>query len=113
MIVNDFQQAFGRVDLIVTPTCFHDTITYAEYLKQEQVFDEKDFFTACANIAGLPAISVPACFLPDDKATRLPMGVQFISNWNRDAFLLNVANWFVNNNKENYPYKSEDDMFNI
>lgn len=100
MIVNDFQRVFTNenIDLLITPTCFHDTTTYADYLKQEQVFDEKDFFTACANIAGLPAISVPAML----SKNGLPVGVQLITSWNRDDLLLNLANWFIKNNSNNF-----------
>lgn len=110
MIVSDFKKAFNehKVDVIVTPTCFHDTTTYEDYLKQELVFDEKDFFTACANIAGLPAISVPAIL---GQQLKLPVGVQFITNWSTDEFLINMANWFIKNNSQNYPYNS--DMFNL
>jgi Asp-tRNA(Asn)/Glu-tRNA(Gln) amidotransferase A subunit family amidase len=44
LITNDFLKVFDHVDLLVTPTCFHDTPTYREYLKSEQVFDEKGQF---------------------------------------------------------------------
>ena len=110
MIVNDFRHVFAssdlasKVDLILTPTCFHDTNTYASHLKEEQVFDEKDFFTAIANIAGLPAISVPARLSAQEQ---MPVGVQLISNWNSDALLLNTANWFIRKNMNNYPYQED------
>ncbi len=99
LIQNDFQTIFSQnVDVLLTPTCFHDTFTYAEYLAQEEVFDEKDFFTACANIAGVPAISVPA-ILSDNG---LPVGIQLIGNIEKDELLLNVANWFVKNHTANF-----------
>lgn len=107
MIVNDFRKAFEQVDILVTPTCFHDTVTYAEYLKKEQVFDEKDFFTACANIAGVPAISIPSIL----SKNGLPVGVQLIAKWNQDDQMLNLANWFINNNSENFPYKLNFDKY--
>jgi aspartyl-tRNA(Asn)/glutamyl-tRNA(Gln) amidotransferase subunit A len=107
MIVSDFRRVFGgeeKVDVLVTPTCLHDTALYSDYLKQEQVFDEKDFFTACANIAGVPAISVP-CRMSDTRPPELPVGVQFMADWDRDEFLCNVAQWFIQNNSENFAYK--------
>ena len=105
MIVNDFQKVFEleKVDILATPVCFHDTSTYADYLKQEEAFDEKDFFTACANVAGLPAISVPSSISSNNG---LPVGVQFIANWKKDELLLNVADWFIKNNEENFIYSS-------
>lgn len=106
MIVNDFRRAFesDSVDIIVTPTCFHDTPTYADYLKQEQVFDERDFFTACANIAGVPAISVPAQMSKNAQNRQLPVGVQFMSAWNRDQLLCEFSQWFINKNADSYDY---------
>jgi len=109
MIVRDFQKVFdnsspNKVDLIVTPTCFHDTITYEEHLKQDQVFDERDFFTAIANISGLPAISVPVRY---SSKNQLPVGIQFIGEWKKDELLLNIADWFIRNNLGKYPYTDE------
>ena len=103
MIVNDFRKVFETqgVDLLITPTCFSDTLTYEEHLEQEKIFEEKDFFTACVNIAGLPALTVPASLSAN---LGLPVGVQFIAKWNNEKLLFNVANWFMKNNQQNFPY---------
>ena len=87
--MNDFQRVFNdlKVDLLVTPTCFHDTATFHEYLTNEAAFDEKDFFTACANIAGLPAITLPACL----SKSGLPVGIQLIGILNLILFWLELA----------------------
>ncbi|CAF0786993.1 unnamed protein product [Brachionus calyciflorus] len=98
MIVNDFIKVFNQCDLLITPTCFNDTLLYSDYMKQNEVFDEKDFFTSCANIAGVPAISVPSIM----SKNNLPVGVQLIAKWKRDDLLLNIANWFVKNNSLNH-----------
>jgi aspartyl-tRNA(Asn)/glutamyl-tRNA(Gln) amidotransferase subunit A len=99
LITEDFIKVFknstNKVDLIVTPTCYNDTIRYSEYLKQQEVFDEKDFFTACVNIAGVPAITLPVGLTQNYK---LPIGIQFISSWKNENTLLNVANWFLKHN---------------
>lgn len=101
MIHQDFKRTFDtKIDILITPTLLHDTQTYEEYLKAEGVFDEKDFFTACANISGVPAITVPAIL--SDKS--LPVGIQFIAKTENDELLLNVANWFINNNRTNFKY---------
>ena len=47
-----------------------------------------DIYTVSANLAGVPAISVP-CGLSSDK---LPIGVQFIGNFWSEGTLLNAAN---------------------
>ena len=123
LITDDFQRVFNdlKCDLLVTPTCFHDTATFHEYLTNEKVYDEKDFFTACANIAGLPAITVPACL----SKSGLPVGIQLIgiqfccilielaeirfyhiiiANWNCENLLIDAANWFIGQNQLNFPY---------
>jgi Asp-tRNA(Asn)/Glu-tRNA(Gln) amidotransferase A subunit family amidase len=91
---------FQNVDILITPTCFHDTVTYEEYLKNAEIYDEKDFFTACVNISGCPAITIPACI----SSTGLPVGIQLIADWNKEDLLLNVAEWFIKNNSSCYPY---------
>ncbi len=105
LIANDFKKAFiqDQTDLILTPTCFHDTPTYAQYLRHEATFDEKDFFTACANIAGLPAISIPSV---SSLESGLPVGVQLMANWHQDSLLLNSAHWFIQHNADNFVYSS-------
>ena len=102
MISNDFQRVFKEqgVDILVTPASFHETPSYREYLQNEQVFDERDFFTACVNIAGLPAITVP-CQL---SKSGMPVGIQFIADWEQENLLVNAVNWFIKNNQEGFPY---------
>ena len=108
LIVNDFQKSFDQVDILVTPTCFHDTPTYEEYLRRQKedssaVFDEKDFFTACANIAGVPAITIPVKLSKNRGG--LPVGIQLMANWNNDALLLSVAQAFSQHVREHgFPY---------
>lgn len=104
MISSDFQKVFKdlKMDILVTPACFHETPTYAKYLETEEVFDEKDFFTSCVNIAGLPAVTVPFCL-----SKSLPVGVQIIANWGQEELLLNVANWFIKANRKNFPYNEQ------
>ena len=103
LISSDFQRVFTdlNIDVLVTPACFHDTPTFSEYSASEQVFDERDFFTACVNIAGLPAIVVPSSL---SKRRGMPVGVQFIANWGKEELLFNVANWYIKNNQSNFPY---------
>lgn len=85
-IHGEFENVFKEVDVLVTPTSpsvawdldakFNDPITM--YLS--------DIFTTTANIAGLPAISVPCGF-----AEGLPIGLQFIGAFDNDARVLNAA----------------------
>ena len=49
-----------------------------------------DIYTLSVNLAGLPAMSVPAGL----SAQQRPIGVQLIGNYQQEARLLNVAHQF-------------------
>ncbi|MEM6995600.1 MAG: Asp-tRNA(Asn)/Glu-tRNA(Gln) amidotransferase subunit GatA [Myxococcota bacterium] len=74
MIAQGYRDAFSRCDVIASPTS-----PVAGFKRGERVDDPltmylSDVFTIGANLAGLPAISVPAGF---SSSPRLPIGLQF------------------------------------
>jgi aspartyl-tRNA(Asn)/glutamyl-tRNA(Gln) amidotransferase subunit A len=86
LIRREFDGVFAKAPLIVTPT------TPSVAFKQGAVTDPyemylNDIFTVPANIAGLPAISVPAGFGADG----MPAGLQFIANAWDEATLFRGA----------------------
>jgi aspartyl-tRNA(Asn)/glutamyl-tRNA(Gln) amidotransferase subunit A len=89
MIQEDFKNnAFAKVDLILTPT----TPTTAFGIKESQAMDPvemylSDIFTVTANITGLPAMSIPAGISDDG----LPMGIQLIGNRFKECDIFKVA----------------------
>ena len=72
-ILNDFVEAFGSCDALLTPTCPSAAFAYGEKADPVQMY-LNDIFTVTANLAGLPGISVPAAL---DKQG-LPLGLQVI-----------------------------------
>ena len=89
MIKNDFRNnAFSKVDLILTMTS-PNTAFGIEESSQMSPTDMylNDIFTVNSNIAGLPAISVPAGLSNDG----LPMGVQLIGNHFRECDIFKAA----------------------
>ncbi|NPC59219.1 Asp-tRNA(Asn)/Glu-tRNA(Gln) amidotransferase subunit GatA [Caenimonas soli] len=90
MIADDFQQAFQQCDVIagpVAPTVAwklgeHGNDPLADYLA--------DIFTLPGSLAGLPGMSVPCGF----GAAGMPVGIQLIGNYNKEAQLLNAAHRF-------------------
>ena len=87
LIQNDFDQAFGQCDLILTPTTTGTAFKFGQSFDPLQRFN-MDMCTIPANLAGLPAISIP-CGCDSD---RLPIGMQLIAPAFCEKLLLNTAN---------------------
>ncbi|MFZ9470117.1 MAG: Asp-tRNA(Asn)/Glu-tRNA(Gln) amidotransferase subunit GatA [Rickettsiales bacterium] len=88
LIYNDFIEAFKKVDAILTPSTPSSAFSFNEM----QNFDAvkiylNDVFTVPSNLAGLPAISVPAGF--DNQG--LPLGLQIISKHFDEQTMFNIA----------------------
>ncbi|MGH7442823.1 MAG: Asp-tRNA(Asn)/Glu-tRNA(Gln) amidotransferase subunit GatA, partial [bacterium] len=74
LIIRDFEEAFGQVDLIATPTSPTTAFRLGEKADDPLTMYLSDIFTISANLAGLPALSLPCGF---DRAV-LPIGLQLI-----------------------------------
>jgi aspartyl-tRNA(Asn)/glutamyl-tRNA(Gln) amidotransferase subunit A len=86
LISEDFKAAFASVDVIMGPTSPTVGFKLGEKLADPVTMYLSDIFTIAVNLAGLPAISIPAGFVND-----LPVGMQIIGNYFDEARLLNVA----------------------
>ncbi len=73
-ILQDFEQAFEKVDALLTPTTPSAAFAYGEKSGDPVEMYLNDIFTVTANLAGLPAISVPAGV----DSQGLPLGLQVI-----------------------------------
>lgn len=88
LISADFQTAFNTVDVImgpVSPTTAWDLGA----IKDPVSMYLADIYTLSANLAGLPAMSIPVGFAP-----KLPVGLQIIGNYWAESKLLNIAHQF-------------------
>ncbi|HEY0676339.1 MAG TPA: Asp-tRNA(Asn)/Glu-tRNA(Gln) amidotransferase subunit GatA [Immundisolibacter sp.] len=86
LIREDFLTAFGQVDLIAAPTTPQPAFRLGEKQHDPVAMYLSDIYTIAANLAGLPALSVP-CGLVQG----LPVGLQLIGRDFDEARLLNVA----------------------
>jgi aspartyl-tRNA(Asn)/glutamyl-tRNA(Gln) amidotransferase subunit A len=86
LIKNDFDQAFNEVDIIAGPTCPNPAFEFGAKGDNPVAMYLEDIYTIAANLAGLPAMSLP-CGLVDHK----PVGLQLIGNYFEEARMLNVA----------------------
>ncbi|MCP2013426.1 aspartyl-tRNA(Asn)/glutamyl-tRNA(Gln) amidotransferase subunit A [Deinococcus sp. HSC-46F16] len=78
LIADDFARAFGDFDLLVSPTSPFPAFRRGEKTGDPLAMYAADVDTVAVNLAGLPALSVPAGFETVDRV-RLPVGVQFIA----------------------------------
>ena len=86
LIGADFARAFERVDLIVGPTSPFTAFPIGEKMDDPVAMYLCDIYTSGINLAGLPALSVPAGF------TRgLPVGLHLMGNHFQEAMLLAAA----------------------
>jgi aspartyl-tRNA(Asn)/glutamyl-tRNA(Gln) amidotransferase subunit A len=87
LIRNDYERAFGRVDVVAMPTSPTPAFRIGERSSDPLQMYLADVFTVSANLAGLPAVSIP-CGLTAD---RLPIGLQLTGRAFDEATLLRVA----------------------
>jgi aspartyl-tRNA(Asn)/glutamyl-tRNA(Gln) amidotransferase subunit A len=73
-ILQDFEDAFTKCDALLTPTTPSAAFGYGEKSGDPVEMYLNDIFTVTANLAGLPAISVPAAI----DSQGLPLGLQVI-----------------------------------
>jgi len=87
MIADDFQNAFQQCDVIAGPVAPKVAWKLGENANDPVADYLADIFTLPASLAGLPGMSVPAGF----GAHNMPVGLQLIGNYFKEAQLLNVA----------------------
>jgi aspartyl-tRNA(Asn)/glutamyl-tRNA(Gln) amidotransferase subunit A len=90
LIKNDFDAAFKEVDAILTPTAPTAAFKLGEKFNDPLTMYLADIFTVSANVAGLPAISVPV----GKTAKGLPIGAQLLANYFNEDLLLKIAENF-------------------
>lgn len=98
LIKQDFEKAFAEVDLILTPTVPTPAFKLGEKTENPLEMYLSDIFTVTANIAGIPAISVP-CAGIQTEGKILPMGFQLSGKWFDEENLLRAAHAYEINNK--------------
>lgn len=93
LIRRDFEQAFEKVDLIVSPTTPTPAHKLGEMKDNPLAAYLEDIFTIPVNLAGLPGISVP-CGTVDEGGKPLPVGLQIIGKPLDELTVLRAADAF-------------------
>ncbi|KAH8239021.1 hypothetical protein KR038_006234 [Drosophila bunnanda] len=97
LIAEDFAKVFepspaeDRVDILLTPTTLTEAPLYKDFasLTNRDQCAVQDFCTQPANMAGIPAVSIPIRL----SRAGLPLSLQLMSNSLNEQLLLSVANW--------------------
>ncbi len=87
LIRRDFEAAFEEADLVLTPTAPTTAFRLGEKAGDPLQMYLSDVYTIAANLAGLPALSLPCGF----DSQGLPIGVQLIGQDFQEQRLLNAA----------------------
>ena len=87
LIIEDFKKAFEQVDVLVAPTSPSTAFKFGEKMDDPLAMYMNDIATIPANLAGVPAMSIPAG-LSDDG---LPVGFKFIAPQQRDEVMYKPA----------------------
>ena len=87
LIKRDFDEAFGKCDVLLTPTTPTPAFKIGEKTDDPMQMYLSDIFTISTNLAGIPGISVPCGF----TASGLPMGVQFLAGHFQEGRLFQCA----------------------
>jgi aspartyl-tRNA(Asn)/glutamyl-tRNA(Gln) amidotransferase subunit A len=102
LIRADFTKAFEKADCIVMPTSPTTAFKIGEKIEDPLQMYLADIYTIAANLAGLPAISIPCGF----DADSLPIGLQILSPAFTEDKLLRIARMFEG--KTDYHTKKPD-----
>ncbi len=85
LIRDDFEKVFDEVDVVATPTTPTTAFSLGEKVEDPLSMYLSDIFTTPANLAGLPAISIPT------GKEGLPIGIQLMGERFEDEKLLDIS----------------------
>jgi aspartyl-tRNA(Asn)/glutamyl-tRNA(Gln) amidotransferase subunit A len=90
LLTRDFEQAFAKVDAIVTPTSPTAAFRLGEKSNDPLAMYLADIYTVTADLAGIPGISVPC----GETREKLPIGLQILGRHFDEATILRVAHHY-------------------
>jgi aspartyl-tRNA(Asn)/glutamyl-tRNA(Gln) amidotransferase subunit A len=87
LIREEFEEAFKKVDVIMTPTSPTTAFKIGEKANDPLQMYLADVFTVCVNVAGIPSINIPVG--KDEKG--LPIGMQVMGNYWEEEKIMKIA----------------------
>ena len=92
LIMEDFQKAFEKVEVLLTPTSPFTAFKFGEKIDPVSMY-LSDVYTVPANLAGIPAVSIN-CGFEKVGNKKLPIGLQIIGNHFQEEIILKTAHLF-------------------
>lgn len=90
LIKHEFKNAFKNCDAIILPTTAGVAFKIGEKISDPVSMYLEDLYTVPANIAGIPAVSVPYA----NSQNGLPLGMQFFADEKNEAKMFEIAKQF-------------------
>ena len=90
LLTRDFDEAFKKVDVIVTPTSPTPAFKLGEKTDDPLAMYLADIYTVTADLAGIPGISIPC----GETREKLPIGLQILGRHFDEATILRLAHAF-------------------
>jgi aspartyl-tRNA(Asn)/glutamyl-tRNA(Gln) amidotransferase subunit A len=87
IIAKDYQEAFKQCDVLIMPSQACPAFEFGKFDNNKLQMDLQDYFLCSANLAGIPAISVPCGFTKEN----LPVGFQIIGPHLSEELLFQVG----------------------
>jgi len=91
LIKQDYDRAFEKVDALISPVCPTPAFKIGEKTSDPLAMYLSDIYTVTANLAGIPALSLPCGFTQDG----LPVGLQVLANQFQEETLLRFAEGYM------------------
>jgi aspartyl-tRNA(Asn)/glutamyl-tRNA(Gln) amidotransferase subunit A len=88
LIQRDFSDAFGKADVLVSPSSPTTAFRFGEKLSDPMAMYLNDVTTSPANLAGVPGMGLPIGLAPEDG---LPVGIQLMAPARSDARLYTIG----------------------
>ena len=90
LVKRDFEEAFENVDVLLTPTAPTVAFKFGEKTQSPLQMYMSDVHTIPANLAGVPAISIPV----RGREGKLPVGFQLMGRHWREADILGLGMYY-------------------
>jgi aspartyl-tRNA(Asn)/glutamyl-tRNA(Gln) amidotransferase subunit A len=97
LITGDFNTAFKKVDILMTPTAPSPAFKIGEKVSDPVAMYLEDIFTVTANLTGLPAMSIPAGMTQVDATGNpsIPLAVQLTASHGAEKVLFQAGKDFL------------------